>query len=113
MHNNCVFGFGLFISLMARLLLAIFLVTVTFKILADFSTAAKNKIYAQFAEDPQESQKKDLEKGKQEVKFTFHHIRLISGYFLLRQGLKTALPHGELSPGFVNPAFAPPEVEQI
>jgi hypothetical protein len=98
---------------MARLLLAIFLVTVAFKVMADFSTAARNKIYAQFAQDPQESQKEDLEKGKQEVKFAFHHIQLIPGCFLLKEGLKPALPHGEPSPGFVNPAFAPPEVEQM
>lgn len=94
---------------MAKLLLALFLVSVGFRLLADFSIVAKTDLYSQFVEDTQENQKEELEKGQKETKLTFHFIRLNSANHLLENHLKTAISHGKPSSGFVTSSFMPPE----
>jgi len=95
---------------MAKILLAIFLVSVSFRLLVDFSIAAKTDAYSQLFQDSQESQKEELEKGQKEIKLTFHFLRFTSAHLLLKKQLKTSLHLGEPLPGYVTSSFMPPEV---
>ena len=98
---------------MAKLLLALFLVSVSFRLLADFSIVAKSNVYSQLIEDSQESQKEELEKSQKEIKLTFHFLRLTSAHLLINMHLKVSLHHGELLAGYVSASFMPPESAQV
>lgn len=94
---------------MAKFLLALFLVSVSVRLLAGLSMVAKSDVYSQLIEDSQESQKEELEKSQMETKLTFNFIRLTSAHLLLKNQLKTSLHHGEPLPGYVSSSFTPPE----
>lgn len=98
---------------MAKLLFVLFLVSVSVRLLADFSIVAKTDVYSQLIEDSQESQKEELEKSQKEIKLTFHFIRITSSDQLLKSHLKTSLRNGEPLSGYVSASFMPPETAQL
>ena len=94
---------------MAKLLLTLFLISVSFRLLVDFSIVAKSDLYSQLVEDSQESQKEELEKGQKEIKLTFHFLRFTSAHLILKKQLKASLHHAEPLAGYVSSSFTPPE----
>lgn len=96
---------------MAKFLFAIFLISISFKLLGEISVVSKDISFIQTAQDSKDtkSQKENIGKGEKEFNIIFHFLQLHHGN-LLDIVLNIKLKHGEPFPGFTNAAFAPPDL---
>ena len=95
---------------MAKLLFVLFLISISFKLIAEFSAVNKETSYIQTDQDSNdtESTERVTEKGEKEFNLNFHVLRL-NQQNLLEETLITNLKHGEPFPGFTNSTFTPPD----
>jgi hypothetical protein len=96
---------------MAKFLCVIFLISISYKLLAEFTVVSRDNSYVQTAQKSNDAknQEKITEKGEKEFNVKFQVLQL--NYQNLSEAtLETKLKHGEPFPGFTNSNFTPPDI---